>query len=233
MVRECKTTCPGNGSEIVYKGFAAGSHYDSRGGASTYLCLPEDPTWNRYEDQPQRSGKVWGAEYEFLYRNQQNFFGKDLGDQGVPCCVCSTSRTSRYELSDGQSISVGDELFLCNEGLFKPELLNVDSIGIHDHVFESLMQCDIDTRRDILANVIIAGGTSLTSGFSECLRKELEVLCSKATRVKIAAVPERKMSSWFGGSILALLSSFQSQWISKCEYEEFGPYIIHKNCHDL
>ncbi|KAL4230614.1 hypothetical protein ACF0H5_010991 [Mactra antiquata] len=93
-IRWGRTTCPGNGSEIVYKGFAAGSHYESRGGASTYLCLPEDPTWNRYEDTVQYSGKVWGAEYEFLYRNQQNFFGKDLGQQDVPCCVCSTSRTS-------------------------------------------------------------------------------------------------------------------------------------------
>ncbi|KAL4230613.1 beta-actin-like protein 2 [Mactra antiquata] len=144
-----------------------------------------------------------------------------------------TDYKKRYELPDGQSISVGDELFLCNEGLFKPYLFNVDSIGIHEHVFESLMQCDMDTRRDMLANVIIAGGTTLTSGFSERLRKELEVLCPKATRVRIVTVPERKMSSWIGGSILASLSSFQSQWISKCEYEEFGPSIIHKKCHDL
>lgn len=37
----------------------------------------------------------------------------------------------------------------------------------------------------------------------------------------------RKYSVWIGGSILASLSTFQQMWISKQEYDEAGPSIVH------
>lgn len=91
-IRWGRTTCPGNGSDIVYKGFTAGSHYSSKGAATTYLCLPEEPIWNAYDDTEQTSAKVWGTEYEFHYRNQQSFVGNDIKDKDAPCCVCYTNR---------------------------------------------------------------------------------------------------------------------------------------------
>ena len=39
---------------------------------------------------------------------------------------------------------------------------------------------------------------------------------------------ERKYSVWIGGSILASLSTFQQMWISKQEYDESGPSIVHR-----
>ncbi|KAK4907663.1 hypothetical protein LTR28_000428 [Elasticomyces elasticus] len=47
-------------------------------------------------------------------------------------------------------------------------------------------------------------------------------------KVKIIAPPERKYSVWIGGSILASLSTFQQMWISKQEYDESGPSIVHR-----
>ena len=44
------------------------------------------------------------------------------------------------------------------------------------------------------------------------------------------APPERKYSVWLGGSILAALSTFQTMWISKVEYDEGGPGIINRKC---
>ena len=49
-------------------------------------------------------------------------------------------------------------------------------------------------------------------------------------QVKIIAPPERKYSVWIGGSILASLSTFQQMWISKQEYDESGPSIVHRKC---
>merc|ERR1712041_31126 len=46
----------------------------------------------------------------------------------------------------------------------------------------------------------------------------------------IIAPPERKYSVWIGGSILASLSTFQQMWISKQEYDECGPSIVHRKC---
>merc|ERR1711874_901096 len=47
-------------------------------------------------------------------------------------------------------------------------------------------------------------------------------------KIKIIAPPERKYSVWIGGSILASLSTFQQMWISKQEYDECGPSIVHR-----
>ena len=37
-------------------------------------------------------------------------------------------------------------------------------------------------------------------------------------------------SFWIGGSILSSLSTFQQMWISKNEYDEAGPSIVHRKC---
>jgi actin beta/gamma 1 len=47
------------------------------------------------------------------------------------------------------------------------------------------------------------------------------------TKVRVVALPDRKYSVWIGGSILASFSMFQSMWISKAEYEEYGPNVVH------
>lgn len=48
-------------------------------------------------------------------------------------------------------------------------------------------------------------------------------------KVKIYAPPERKYSTWVGGSILAGLSTFKRMWVTSQEYQE-DPEIIHKKC---
>jgi actin-related protein len=49
-------------------------------------------------------------------------------------------------------------------------------------------------------------------------------------KVKIINPPENKYSAWIGGSILASLPTFQKMWISKEEYDENGPHIVHRKC---
>eukprot|EP00330_Aristerostoma_sp_ATCC50986_P008923 CAMPEP_0114578824 /NCGR_PEP_ID=MMETSP0125-20121206/3323_1 /TAXON_ID=485358 ORGANISM="Aristerostoma sp., Strain ATCC 50986" /NCGR_SAMPLE_ID=MMETSP0125 /ASSEMBLY_ACC=CAM_ASM_000245 /LENGTH=51 /DNA_ID=CAMNT_0001769199 /DNA_START=280 /DNA_END=435 /DNA_ORIENTATION=- len=48
-------------------------------------------------------------------------------------------------------------------------------------------------------------------------------------KIKVVAPPERKYSAWLGGSIVASLDSFEEKWITKEDYDKFGPGIIHKN----
>jgi actin-related protein len=36
--------------------------------------------------------------------------------------------------------------------------------------------------------------------------------------------------AWISGSILASVSTFQRAWISKEEYVEVGPSIVHRKC---
>jgi actin-related protein len=48
--------------------------------------------------------------------------------------------------------------------------------------------------------------------------------------VNIIDNPDRYYSVWRGGSIMCYLSSFESKWITKEEYEENGPEIVHRYC---
>ena len=66
------------------------------------------------------------------------------------------------------------------------------------------------------------------AGIADRLSKELTALAPASMKVKIIAPPERKYSVWIGGSILSSLSTFQSMWISKAEYDESGPAIVHR-----
>ena len=68
------------------------------------------------------------------------------------------------------------------------------------------------------------------AGLADRMTKELSSIAPSSVKVKVIAQPERKYSVWIGGSILASLSTFQQMWISKQEYDECGPAIVHRKC---
>ncbi|KAL5508605.1 ACT1_2 [Sanghuangporus vaninii] len=135
-----------------------------------------------------------------------------------------------YELPDGRTVTIGDERFRAPEALFDPSVLGHEFPGIHRTTYNSIAKCDVDVRRDLFGNVVLSGGSSMYPGLAERMTKELGALAPSSIKVKIIAPPERKYSVWIGGSILASLSTFQNMWISKQEYDESGPSIVHRKC---
>mmetsp|Transcript_92971 Transcript_92971/g.161585 ORF Transcript_92971/g.161585 Transcript_92971/m.161585 type:complete len:403 (+) Transcript_92971:46-1254(+) len=135
-----------------------------------------------------------------------------------------------YELPDGQVIAVGSERFRCPEALFHPRAIGKELSGIHELTFKSVQTCDIDLRRELFGNVVLSGGTTMLPGIAERLTKELVALAPPVMKIKVFAPPERKYSVWIGGSTLASLSTFKNRWISREEYNEVGPNIVHVKC---
>jgi len=142
----------------------------------------------------------------------------------------SSDKEKTYELPDGNIITVGSERFRCPEVLFQPSFIGKEASGIHDTTFQSIMKCDVDIRKDLYSNVVLSGGTTMFSGIGERMTKELTALAPSTMKIKVVAPPERKYSVWIGGSILSSLSTFQQMWISKGEYDESGPTIVHRKC---
>merc|ERR1711953_1019998 len=136
----------------------------------------------------------------------------------------------QYELPDGNIVKIKAERFRAPEVLFQPGLIGKEASGIHDTTFQSIMKCDVDIRKDLYANVVLSGGTTMFAGIGERMTKELTALAPSTTKIKVVAPPERKYSVWIGGSILSSLSTFQQMWITKGEYDESGPTIVHRKC---
>ena len=67
----------------------------------------------------------------------------------------------------------------------------------------------MDLRKSLFGNIVLSGGSTLTKGFGDRLLHEVQRLAVKDMRIKIFAPPERKYSTWIGGSILAGLSTFR------------------------
>jgi len=106
----------------------------------------------------------------------------------------------------------------------------MESPGIHETTFGSIMRCDVDIRKDLYYNIVLSGGNSMFQGLSERMIHELSQLAPPTIKLKIIAPPERKYSVWIGGSILSALSTFQQMWVTKSEYEESGASIVHRKC---
>jgi len=152
-------------------------------------------------------------------------FDTDLGK-----AADSSEIEKQYELPDGNVITIGAERFRCPEVLFKPAMIGKESSGIHQLTYDSIMKCDIDIRKDLYKNTVLSGGTTMFKNIDHRLEKEMKALAPNGNDIKIIAPPERKYSVWIGGSILASLSTFEEMWVTKGEYDESGPTIVHRKC---
>ena len=86
-VRWGRTTCPNTeGTEVVYTGRAAGSHYTHKGGGGNYQCVTEEPENFDFGPGTADHSLIYGAEYEIAGNVPAS--NLPLHDHNVPCVVC-------------------------------------------------------------------------------------------------------------------------------------------------
>ena len=89
----------------------------------------------------------------------------------------------------------------------------------------------MDIRKDLMSMILLTGGNASIPGFCDRLTAELKNKFPPSMIFKITNQSNAKYGVWYGGSHLASLSTFQSSWISKEEYDEYGPNIVHRKGH--
>jgi actin beta/gamma 1 len=145
----------------------------------------------------------------------------------------SAALEKSYELPDGNVIVIGNERFRCPEVLFQPSFIGKEALGIHDCTFQAITKCDASIHNDLYGSIVLSGGTTMLPGIGERMTKEITALAPPTMKINVVAIPERKFSAWIGGSIVSSLHTFQQMWISKAEYDESGPSVVHSKCGGL
>jgi actin-like protein 6A len=151
-----------------------------------------------------------------------------------------------YDLPDGNILDLGPERFEAGEYLWGPLPAELQSLqapepnrvfafnGLQQMCRDTVWACDPDMRKELVSNIVAAGGTMLSGGVTQRLSHELTSVFSDASfKVKILSVAsntERRFASWVGGSILASLGSFHQMWFSKKEYEDKGAVQLAHKC---
>ena len=79
----------------------------------------------------------------------------------------------KYLLPGDKYITLREERLSCPELLFVPNLAGKDIDGIHKFTFDSIMKCDVDIKKDLFKNIVLAGGSTMFEGMRERMKKEI------------------------------------------------------------
>jgi len=146
----------------------------------------------------------------------------------------------KYEMPDGNVITIGTERYRCIEPLFKPSLLGRKGPGLAQMLFDAISTCDTEIQIEMADNIVLGGGTAMLRNFGRRLKSEVTCICIHSDAGKPKWYPKHRVhrgempySAWYGGSILCMWTASKScrtqkEWITSGEYEECGRSIIHR-----
>jgi actin-related protein 2 len=152
----------------------------------------------------------------------------------------TTILTQTYTLPDGRQIKCARERYEAPEVLFKPSLIDVESDGMHEMLFNMINQADVDLRPAFYKQIVLSGGSTMYPGLPSRLEKEMKSLYLKHVlkgdktrlakfKLRIEDPPNRKHMVFLGGSVLAdLMKDRPEFWISRAEWKEQGERIMDK-----
>lgn len=73
--------------------------------------------------------------------------------------------------------------------------------GVHECLLRSIMKADLDLRKTLFQQIVLAGGSTMFPGFGDRLLNEVRKLAPRDVKIRISAPPERKYSTWIGGCV--------------------------------
>ncbi|XP_048441916.1 actin-related protein 7 isoform X2 [Pyrus x bretschneideri] len=159
----------------------------------------------------------------------------EIGDELAYEKTKNSCQIEQHTLPDGQVITIGRERCTVGEALFQPSILGLEAHGIVEQLVRCISTVSSDNHRQLLENTVLCGGTASMTGFEERFQKEAG-LCSSAVRPALIKPPEympenlSMYSAWVGGAILAKVVFPQNQHVTKADYDETGPSVVHRKC---
>jgi len=134
-----------------------------------------------------------------------------------------------YELPDGSTLALGVERFKFAEMLFDPSLAGLDALGIGEDIDQVMMKCSWDWRTVLHRNMYMFGPVSEIPGIGDRVEHVVAELLPTTCRAKTRCPPGRATVVFTGTFVMADYARGHESWaLSKSDYNEFGPKIIHR-----
>lgn len=131
-----------------------------------------------------------------------------------------------FPLPDGKKLNIAtDSLSRPCELLFQPQSFGYEEDGIHQLIYDSIMNADTQLRGKFFESIVLSGGSTSFRNFGPRLLKELRNLDSEV-KLKMYASAERKNNCFIGASILSSLSTFNNLVVDKKQFAE-NPSCVH------
>jgi len=146
----------------------------------------------------------------------------------------TTVLVENYTLPDGRVIKVSNERYEAPEALFQPHLVDVESMGVAELLFNTIQSGEMDIRSELYKHIVLSGGSSMYPGLPSRLEKEVKQLYLKNVlkgdtsrlskfKIKVEDPPNRKHLVFIGGAVLAEIYKDRPEfWITKQEIDENG-----------
>lgn len=98
-------------------------------------------------------------------------------------------------------------------------MLGLETVGIHDTTFNSIMKCDVDIRKDLYSNIVLSGGTTMFPGIADRMSKEITALAPSAMKVRVGQGARRGVKQVGAAPVprcmqnsTSLISIFSTAW---------------------
>jgi actin-related protein len=91
-------------------------------------------------------------------------------------------------------LQLGPERFRAPEILFTPELIGEEASGVHQVVVDSINRADLDLRKNLFANIVLSGGSTLCKGYGDRLLNEVKRLALKDIKVSRVGICDSRLT---------------------------------------
>eukprot|EP00924_Labyrinthula_sp_SR-Ha-C_P007575 maker-scaffold_42-snap-gene-0.53-mRNA-1 protein AED:0.04 eAED:0.04 QI:0/0/0/0.66/0.8/0.66/6/0/1391 len=135
--------------------------------------------------------------------------------------------TERYEMPDGSLINLGDTCFQCTECLFDPRLVDMKEPGLQHILNKCIDLVNPRCAADFLHCVVFSGGNSMFPGLKERFKKELLSLGTLEDNLLFKSTQHSKYATSYGAKKFIKKNSNSNFWITREEYRNLGPKIVH------
>ncbi|XP_027964017.1 actin-like protein 8 [Eumetopias jubatus] len=131
-----------------------------------------------------------------------------------------SDENNTYQLPDGTPVELTPMQRLAPEMFFSPQVFDLQGPSISQAVVDAVLACEAALHPLLISHVMACGGNTLYPGFTKRLYKELITDHFSSTKAAMWVGSNRNFSVWLGASVVAHLSSYKSEWMTKEEYEE-------------